>query len=131
MNEEVQTHLQKAREALTDAELLLAQGSPEATVNRAYYTMFHAASAMHLAEGRKYVRHREMIGNFNRLFVHEGKEVEPRFFEMLQSAFGLRDAADYAADGIRTVSRESAAAKVRDAREFLAMAVAYLKTKEP
>jgi len=40
----------KAHAALSDAEVLLKKGSPEATINRGYYTVFQAARAALLTE---------------------------------------------------------------------------------
>jgi exonuclease VII large subunit len=43
----------KAHAALSDAEVLLRKGSPEATINRGYYTVFQAARAALLTEEEK------------------------------------------------------------------------------
>jgi len=43
----------KAHAALSDAEVLLRKGSPEATINCGYYTVFQAARAALLTEEEK------------------------------------------------------------------------------
>ena len=46
----------KAQAALSDAEVLLERGSPEATINRGYYAVFQAARAALLTEGESLSR---------------------------------------------------------------------------
>ena len=126
MDQEVRAYLQKARLALKDADLLAAEGSPEATVNRTYYAMFYAATAMHLAEGRRFKKHASLIGQFNKVFVHQGN-TDSKFYQFLQTAFDLRGVADYGAESATSVSRKQAQEMVRNAYEFVAMAEQFLK----
>jgi len=46
MNQEVQERFEKAAECVEDAQLLFRSNRFAATVNRAYYAMFHAATAV-------------------------------------------------------------------------------------
>ena len=54
----------------------LAAGTTEAehrsAVSRAYYAAFHAVSAALLSRGETYSRHGQVLGAFNRAFVHTG-----------------------------------------------------------
>ena len=54
----VQALREKAQAALSDAEVLLERGSPEATINRGYYSVFQAARAALLTEGESSNTHR-------------------------------------------------------------------------
>lgn len=45
MNEEIRLHLEEAEDCLAQADLLLTSSHPGASISRAYYGMFHAATA--------------------------------------------------------------------------------------
>jgi uncharacterized protein (UPF0332 family) len=49
VNEEVQRHFERAAECVEDARVLLENNRLAAAVTRAYYAMFHAATAALLA----------------------------------------------------------------------------------
>lgn len=59
--------LETARSDLRDAELLLKNESYRSANNRAYYAIFHAVSAVHALNGKSYKRHKDALGNFNRI----------------------------------------------------------------
>ncbi len=82
------------REALEDAEAALAQRRYNSAANRAYYAMFHAATALLLSKGLAFSRHRTVIGAFADQFVRTG--VFPAGVgKALGDGFRLRNIADY------------------------------------
>ncbi len=132
MNEELRVHLQKARERLEDAQVLLQKNRCAGAVNRSYYAIFHAASAMLSQEGRKVRTHYSHHGvkvKFGQLLVQTGK-VDDEFGRILSRAYDLREDADYALDAKSEISREVAEEELRKAAEFVAMAEEYLKARE-
>ncbi|RKY58811.1 MAG: DNA-binding protein [Candidatus Latescibacterota bacterium] len=77
MNEDLKAlinyRLQKARETLRDAHLLLeGGGSPESVINRAYYAMFYAVLALLTRIGKGAAKHSGVIALFDRHFVKSG-----------------------------------------------------------
>jgi uncharacterized protein (UPF0332 family) len=46
MTEETELHFQRAAECVEDSQVLLDNERPAASVGRAYYAMFHAATAV-------------------------------------------------------------------------------------
>ena len=78
MNEEVRLHLERADDCIKDAELLLSAHRPSAAAGRAYYAMFHAATAALLKRDIRRHSHKGIISAFGRFFVKSG-EVEIRF----------------------------------------------------
>jgi len=60
---------EKAAQALSDAELLLENGSVEAAVNRGYYAVFQAARAALLTKGERPKTHSGVIQRFSYHFV--------------------------------------------------------------
>jgi len=61
-----------AWEDLGVAELLLKEKSYRGANNRSYYAVFHAASACLGLEEKSYRSHAQVLGNFNKEFVHTG-----------------------------------------------------------
>ncbi|MBR2214697.1 MAG: HEPN domain-containing protein [Selenomonadaceae bacterium] len=61
-----------AAEDLRVAKLLMENGAYKTTINRAYYAIFHAITALHSLNNRAYKRHKDTLGNFNKLYIHTG-----------------------------------------------------------
>lgn len=96
------------------------------TVNRTYYVMFEAASAMLADTGIEVDTHYGVKIKFGELFVKTGR-VDSKFGRDLSRALDLREDADYAIDSRAEVPREVAEEQFRKAAEFLEMAENFLK----
>ena len=96
------------------------------TVNRTYYVMFEAASAMLSAAGMELDTHYGVKIKFGELLVKTGK-VDPRFGRYLSQGLDLREDADYALDSRAEVPRQVAEEQLQRAAEFLEMAEEFLK----
>jgi hypothetical protein len=107
---------EKARQALSDAELLLDNGSVEAAINRGYYAAFQAARAALLTEEEGLKTHSGVIRRFGYHFVRTGR-VSDEIGDILATAQSMRGRADY--DAIADLNREDAAHLVDDARRFI------------
>jgi uncharacterized protein (UPF0332 family) len=100
------------------------------TVNRTYYAMFEAASAILSSRGLKFDSHRAVISRFGELFVKGGK-IESKFGRYLARGFELREDADYAIDARAEIPAQTAEAELQNAREFVKMAQDFLGGSEP
>ncbi len=96
------------------------------TVNRTYYVMFEAASAMLAGADVEVETHHGVKIKFGELFVKTGR-ADPKFGRHLSRALDLREDADYAIDSRAEVPKEVAEEQLRTAREFLEMAESFLK----
>lgn len=94
MDEYVEEELKRANEALTDAEILLENGSERAVINRLYYACFHTAQAVLYARGFDPDTHGGVLTLFGWEVVRAGDATsdDGRFFNEIQS---YRLAADY------------------------------------
>jgi len=112
----VALRLESARRSLADARLLLAAGSVRGAVNRAYYAMFYAASALAIAGGQSFTKHSALISFIHREFVKPG--ILPREHgRALQKAFEDRTEGDY--QDLVKQKPEDAAAMIQAAAEFI------------
>ena len=115
--------LNAAKEDLETAELNFEKGHYRASNNRAYYAIFRAISACLALEFKAYKQHSQVIGNFNKDFVHTGifsKEISRK----ISKAQEVRHASDY--DDFYIVSVDDAKEQIETAKEVVEMVEKYL-----
>ncbi len=122
----IRLRLQNADEALVDATALLDRGSLRGAANRLYYAVFHALSAMALAEGKVFGKHQGIISFFHADCVRTGR-FEKKFGRVVQKAFEDRTEADYEDDV--TFDDEELRTRSRDVRELIDLVKQYLVPK--
>lgn len=113
---ECEALLAAAAVKLQAADLLLADGFTDDAASRAYYAVFHAISALHLANGNAFSSHAQLIGRFNKDFVRTGR-LSAEFTKIVTRLFQDRQRGDYA---LATISSEQAALDIEDARRLIA-----------
>ncbi len=86
--------LAKADQALDDASTLLGRGSSGGAVNRCYYAVFHAASALAIRDSRTFRKHSALISFFHREYIKTGRLSED-LGQIFQETFIHRGEADY------------------------------------
>lgn len=86
--------LEQAQETITEAELLIQHGKYRAAVNRIYYGMFYAVSAMGTLYHFTTSKHGQLIGWFNKEFIKTGA-FDRKYGKILREAFELRNQGDY------------------------------------
>ena len=89
--------LDKAGRSFSAAELLLGAGDSDFAASRAYYGCFYVAEALLLSEDMSFSRHGQVVAQYGKHFAKE-ERLDRRFHRLLDSAFGLRQIADYAAE---------------------------------
>jgi len=94
VTEDVRLRLERADDCIADAELLLGASRFGAAVNRAYYAMFHAATAALLQRGIKRRSHQGVVAAFGQTFVKPGT-IDAKFHKYFTKAFSLRQESDY------------------------------------
>jgi uncharacterized protein (UPF0332 family) len=109
--------------ALVTAQDNLDSGDFRATVNRAYYAVFYAASAMLLSEGVERRRHAGIISAFREHFVKTGL-VETEYSNIYGEVLVGREDADYAIE--IPVDLDMAEMMLRQARRFVRRMLEYL-----
>lgn len=116
--------IKTAKEDLEAARLNFKSGQYRTSNNRAYYAIFRSISACLALEFKAYKQHAQVIGNFNKDFVHTGiftKEISKK----IGRAQEVRHASDY--DDFYVVSIEDAREQLETAEEVVEMVEKYLK----
>ena len=116
MTEEAQLHFVRAAECVEDSRVLIDNERPAAAVARAYYAMFHAATAVLATKGIKRSSHRGILAAFGQYLVKPGL-IEQKFHLYLREAFELRQQADY--DPIVDVDIQQAKQILEQAIDFV------------
>jgi uncharacterized protein (UPF0332 family) len=111
--------LDKARERISAARVLLQQGFPDDAVSRSYYAMFYVASAFLESKGLRFSKHSAVIGAFGEQFAKTG-ELPADFHRFLIDAQDLRQDSDYGLDS--AFSTEDVEELLRQAEQFVKLA---------
>lgn len=96
MKQDVQQHLKSAEGFLRESEYLFSGGFFRGTVGRAYYAMFHAATALLLHKEIERSSHHAIISAFGECVARPGL-VDPKLHKYFIEAFTLRNDCDYLA----------------------------------
>lgn len=121
---EVKLYLERANNALKQAEDNLSLGHYDVATSRAYYAMFYAASALLVSQGISRSKHSGVHAAFGQYFVKPGL-IELEYSRMLVNAFNVRLDSDYEVKP--ALSKGLAEDLLRDASQFVERARAYLE----
>ena len=116
--------VEKSQEDLQSAQVLLEHGLFRAAVNRAYYAVFHLASAALLTVGEERSKHSGVQSAFGQFMVKPG-HIEVEHYDTLKFARKLREESDYR-DDLVTLTAEETAALLENARQFVSRVKRYL-----
>ena len=122
-SELITLRLDQAQQALRSAKILLDSDDTQGAVNRSYYAMFYAVSALLETRRLGTSKHSGAISLFDREFVKAGV-FDKRLSKSLHRAFNLRQESDYSPE--KSVSYESALNQQEDAVEFVEALWQYL-----
>ncbi len=118
MTEESHKLLQKARESIEAAKLLLTNGHEGFSAARAYYAMFYASEALLLERGFRFSKHSAVHAAFGKEFV-KTQQIQDKFHRYLLEAYDERILGDY--ESSEDVSPRDAEEIIQRAEEFLKM----------
>ena len=90
----IQYRLTEAKDTQSDVELLISHDRLRAAINRAYYSMFYSLMALGLKYEFETSKHAQLIGWFNKTFIHEGL-IDSKFGKIITKAFNRRTKGDY------------------------------------
>jgi uncharacterized protein (UPF0332 family) len=122
----ITTQIEKSREKLDAAKTLLREGFIDDAISRAYYSMFHAASAVLLSEGITVESHSALKTMFGLHLIKTGK-IEKKYGQWLNKLKDERENGDY--DIFTSFELEDAQNGVNEAEEFLEEMRKYLIQK--
>ena len=125
MKPELAALLTLADEKLRAASLLVVGGAWGDASSREYYAAFHAISAALLSRDETYARHAQVLGAFNRAFVHSG-HFPKEFTALLTRLFENHQSGDY--DVLPGVTEAEARQDVADAQRIVEAIRSFLSS---
>jgi uncharacterized protein (UPF0332 family) len=90
----IKYRLTQAEETILDVQLLIENNRLRSAVNRIYYGMFYSLLALGLANQFDTSKHAQLIGWFNKNFIHEGL-IDSKYGKIINKAFNRRTKGDY------------------------------------
>jgi len=121
----IRVRLDKAHDDLRTAREMLKVRGWRGVVNRAYYTVFHIASAALLWRDIERAKHSGIMSAFGEFLVKPGF-IEPEYARIYADAREWREEQDYS-DAARALDEQTAAQIVNDAERFVARLERYLR----
>lgn len=125
--EAVRSWWKKANDSLAAAQRELAAGALAFAINRAYYALFYAVTALFLEEGREFSKHAGVRAAFNQAVIKAGR-LEKQYGELYNTLFTDREAADYVA--FMEFHPSDVAEKVAKCEKFLSAIRPLIKALE-
>ena len=116
----------RAKEELQTAELLLRNADFRSSINRSYYSIFHAIRAVNALDGFDSSKHSGVISHFNQEYVKTGL-FEKEVSKIIRNASELREQADY--EDFYEASQEEAVDVFEQATRFISVVEVYLREK--
>ena len=92
----IEYRLKQAVESIDLAKFLLGSDKLVLAVNRIYYGMYYALTALALKHSFKTAKHAQLIGWFNKEFIFS-KKVDSKYGKILKQAYQNRTKGDYEA----------------------------------
>ncbi|MFN8500051.1 MAG: HEPN domain-containing protein [Anaerolineae bacterium] len=120
---EVELYIQHAQSMLKVAQRNLEDAFYDSAVNRAYYAVFYATSALLATEQATPGKHSGVISLFRQHFIKTGR-IEDEYSRIYGRLMDDRHVADYEVD--EAIEADRAQADLNDAQQFVARIVAYL-----
>ena len=120
----IQAHLTRAKDDLATAQDNLLHHHLRGAVNRAYYALFHTASAALLWHDIERAKHSGVQAAFGQFLVKPGK-IEPEFGQIYTRIRKARETEDYDIMAV-PLTVETAKQIVDDANRFVTRVDSYL-----
>lgn len=118
--------MEKSREAINAAEIMLENNMLGFAMNRIYYSMFYAVQSLLAADGVSFSKHGQVKGHFNRKWIKSGK-LSKTLGQLYNKAFEYRQKFDYV--DFAAPSRDMVAEYIQKANEFYKEIDAFLRNK--
>jgi hypothetical protein len=107
--------MEKSKEAIKAAEIMLENNMLTFAMNRIYYSMFYAVQSLLASDGVSFSKHGQVKGYFNRKWIKSGK-FSKALGQLYNKAFEYRQKFDYV--DFAAPNRDMVTEYIQKANEF-------------
>lgn len=122
----IRYRLDEAKDTLADVELLISNDRLRAAINRIYYGMFYSLLALGLKYKFETSKHQQLIGWFNKDFIHEGL-IDANYGKIINKAFNRRTKGDY--DSFIEFDKETVLEMFEEMKDFISAIENFIYSK--
>ncbi|MBI2419498.1 MAG: HEPN domain-containing protein [Ignavibacteriales bacterium] len=112
----IRLRVEQSDEALNDTEYLLEGNRLSTAVNRLYYAVFYMLSAFALKDGFSTSKHAQLIGWFNKTYIHS-HSIDVKYSNLIYQIFKNREKSDY--DFLFSMTREQVESSLNEIKELI------------
>ena len=116
--------IRQAQEALVEISVLIENKFLGLAVNRIYYSIFYAISAVSIKDGFSTSKHKKLLGWFNKNYISNGI-LPQEFGKMIYAAYENREKSDY--DFLFEITKEEIKKYFELAKSFVAEVIKLVK----
>jgi uncharacterized protein (UPF0332 family) len=92
----IKNYIDKAKDALVDAQINIDNKRLNAAQNRIYYAVFYSVVALGYHDNFISSKHRQLLGWFNKKYIYEDKVFDKEMFKIYEHSYVNRMESDYA-----------------------------------
>lgn len=123
--------LDKALEAIRGAEISFKNDIISMGLNRIYYAIFYSVTALAYYFGFTTSKHLQLLGWFNKKFIHQDKIFPQEMMEIYRAALLNRQEADYSFSNSLEFTAEQVIKSMSDCKFFVKQVFDNLKVEYP
>ena len=126
IEETINSAIRKSDEAILSAISSYQNEHYETWQNRLYYAIFYIVTALAYKNNFITSKHSQLMGWFNKNYIHENKIFDERCFSIYKEAFENRQKSDY--DYTYIPNKEELVLIIEDVKDFLSKVKQYIKS---
>lgn len=115
--------IRQAEEAFIEISILIDNGLLSLAVNRIYYSIFYAISAVSIKDNFSTSKHKKLLGWFNKNYISTGL-LSKEYGKMIYTAYENREKSDY--DFLFEITKEEIIKYFKYAKSFVAEVIKLL-----
>jgi len=119
--------IEKAKDTLEVAKSLFESDGYLHSINRSYYSIFHAARALLALEDIDYKKHSAVISHFQRYYI-KTKIFDNKLSAIISNAFEIRNRSDY--EDFYVLPKKSVRQQIENAAEFITEIEKYINSQK-
>jgi uncharacterized protein (UPF0332 family) len=121
--------MEKSERAIQSAERAIQADDMDTACNRIYYALFYAVMALGYFHHFATSKHTQLMGWFNKKFIHEEHIFPPEMYQIYKVAYDQRQESDYNIAALDNVRKEDIILSLEQVKQFVNQTRTYLNVR--